>query len=100
MFKIRKSHNPAGLEERLAQKEQELRQLQDEATALEADLQKLANSDVPVDADAITKKHIKELKEYNTLKDTALSLMTMIADQRQVRLSVVMKEVGVKADDE
>ena len=46
-------------------------------------------------AEAITKRHIKLLHDYNEIKDVGLGLMGMIADARGVRLGVVMEEFGV-----
>lgn len=45
------------------------------------------------------KAHILGLKKYNELKDVAMGLITMIADQRQLRMSDILKEMNIEPDD-
>lgn len=45
---------------------------------------------------AIVKKHIALLEKYSDFKDIALGLVTMIADQRQLRTTDILEEM--KAD--
>lgn len=97
MYKNRKPQTADAIERRIVQKEAELAALQDEATELELELESIAQGDM-MDPDKVVKQHIKQLKEYNELKDTALNLIQLIADQRQVRLGVVMDEIGVELD--
>ena len=52
------------------------------------------------DPEAIVKKHISQLKKYNELKDIALGLVTMIADQRQLRTTDILEEMKVELADE
>ncbi|GME67142.1 unnamed protein product [[Candida] boidinii] len=47
----------------------------------------------------ITDEHIKLLKTYNELKDTAKDLAGMIASQRDMTLAQVMEEMGVEMSD-
>jgi nitrate/nitrite-specific signal transduction histidine kinase len=95
MYRNRRSNSSEVLESRISQKQKELEQLNAELQMLEDAVWQLSDDD----ADVVVKRHIKQLKIYNELKDTALSLMTLIADQRQIRLGDVMKEIGVEADE-
>lgn len=46
------------------------------------------------------KKHISQLKKYNELKDIALGLVTMIADQRKLRTTDILEEMKVELADD
>ncbi|VEU20175.1 DEKNAAC101045 [Brettanomyces naardenensis] len=46
------------------------------------------------------KRHIRKLNEYNELKDAAMQLISMIAEQRSLKINDVMKEMGVEKDKE
>lgn len=45
------------------------------------------------------KQHIKQLKEYNELKDLSMGIIQLIADQKQATLRTVMNEMGIEDDD-
>lgn len=51
------------------------------------------------DPEAVVKKHISKLNEYNELKDIALGLVTMIADQRQLRTTDILEEMKLEISD-
>ncbi|CAH6721150.1 hypothetical protein CLIB1444_05S04676 [[Candida] jaroonii] len=50
--------------------------------------------------EAIVKKHIGKLKKYNELRDIALGLVTMIADQRKLRTTDILEEMKVELGDD
>ncbi len=52
-----------------------------------------------MDPEEIVKAHILGLKKYNELKDVALGLITMIADQRQLRMADILKEMNIEGDE-
>ena len=54
-------------------------------------------SDPAAKAEAILKRHIRLLHEYNEIRDIGMGLMGLIADARGVRLAGVMGEFGVEA---
>ncbi|KAL7665378.1 hypothetical protein ABC855_g2633 [[Candida] zeylanoides] len=72
------------------QKERRLEDIQIQCSTLISELDSNQN---PV---AIVKKHIASLEKYSDLKDIALGLVTMIADQRQLRTTDILEEM--KAD--
>lgn len=45
------------------------------------------------------KRHIRQLKQYNELKDLSMCLIQLIADQKQSTIKSVMKEMGIENDD-
>lgn len=45
------------------------------------------------------KRHIKQLKKYNELKDLSMGIIQLIADQKNSTLREVMNEMGVEEDD-
>lgn len=45
-----------------------------------------------------TRKHIRQLKTYNELKDISMNLIQMIADQKQTTIRKVMDEMGIEDD--
>lgn len=51
------------------------------------------------DPNTTVRRHIHLLHEYNDIKDVALGLLNMIAEDRRVRLIEVHKDYGVGADD-
>ncbi|EDK42673.1 hypothetical protein LELG_00851 [Lodderomyces elongisporus NRRL YB-4239] len=50
--------------------------------------------------EVIIKRHIQQLKKYNELKDVALQLVTLIADQRQVRTTDILDEMKLEIGNE
>lgn len=94
MFKNRQVSTPEAVERRVECKRAELAALDAQLAALESEVCLLTDEDV----DVVVKRHIRQLKAYNELKDSAMSLMAMIADQRQIRLGDVMREIGVVDD--
>lgn len=75
-------------------KEQRLEDIKNQCSALISEL------DSNQDPEAIVKKHISQLKKYNELKDIALGLVTMIADQRQLRTTDILDEMKVELEEE
>lgn len=45
------------------------------------------------------KAHIKQLQDYNDIKDVGTQLMGLIAEKRGVRIVEVQDEFGIEADD-
>ncbi|CUM63939.1 uncharacterized protein PRCAT00001527001 [Priceomyces carsonii] len=76
--------------------------LQQRVTRKEQSLEDIKNqcSDSDEDPEAIVKKHISQLKKYNELKDIALGLVTMIADQRKLRTTDILEEMRVEIGDD
>lgn len=75
-------------------KEKKLEDIKNQCSELISEL------DSDDDPEAVVKKHISKLKEYNELKDIALGLVTMIADQRQLRTTDILEEMKVELSDE
>ncbi|GME73888.1 unnamed protein product [Ambrosiozyma monospora] len=49
---------------------------------------------------SILKRHIRQLNKYNELKDVALSLVSLIADQKQVSIKSILEEMNVDDNDD
>ncbi|KAJ9628649.1 hypothetical protein H2203_002551 [Taxawa tesnikishii (nom. ined.)] len=50
-------------------------------------------------ANAVVKRHIKLLHDYNEIKDVAMGLMGITAEQRGVRIAHVLEDFGMDAKD-
>ena len=50
-------------------------------------------------ADRKIKTQIKQLQQYNDIKDIGTQLMGMIAEKRGCRIAEIQEEFGIKADD-
>lgn len=59
-----------------------------------------SNPRTNVDPEAVVKRHISQLEKYNELKDIALGLVTMIADQRQLRTTDILEEMKLELKDD
>lgn len=75
-------------------KEAKLQELQRQTQQLEDEVLLLQGEDSYRDAQELVTRHIGQLHRYNELRDIAMSLMTMIADQRHTSLSKVADEIG------
>jgi DNA repair protein Swi5/Sae3 len=53
----------------------------------------------PADADAIVRRHIRLLHDYNEIKDVGQGLMGLIADARGIRHVDVQAEFGIGSKD-
>ncbi|ODV87132.1 hypothetical protein CANARDRAFT_188405, partial [[Candida] arabinofermentans NRRL YB-2248] len=73
-------------------KRERLESLQKECNQLISALELNESSDIDY-SEAIVRKHIKSLKKYNDLKDVALSLVSMIATQKNVKVSDILEEM-------
>ncbi|KAK6460627.1 Swi5-domain-containing protein [Scheffersomyces coipomensis] len=82
------------LQQRLRLKEEKLNEIKNQCSLLISELD--SNQD-PV---AIVKKHISQLKKYNELKDIALDLVRLIAEQRHVKTSDIFNEMEVDVKDD
>ena len=51
------------------------------------------------DPEAVVKKHISQLKKYNELKDIALALVAMISDNRKLKITDILEEMGIDPVD-
>lgn len=47
----------------------------------------------------IISKHIKDLKEYNELRDAGLRMVQIVADEKKVSLREVVEEIGYSIKD-
>lgn len=68
-------------------KEQNIRDIKDQCSELISEL------DSDEDPEAIVKRHISKIQKYDDLKDIALGLVTMIADQRKLRTMDILEEM-------
>lgn len=75
-------------------KEQRLEDIKNQCSELISELDSNQNPE------AIVKKHISQLKKYNELKDIALGLVTMIADQRQLKTTDILEEMKVELGED
>lgn len=69
-----------------------------QASAGDHDARTRARAAVDI-ANQKTKSHIKQLQQYNDLKDIGQQLMGLIAEKRGVRIVEVQREFGVEGDD-
>ncbi|CCH46834.1 hypothetical protein BN7_6435 [Wickerhamomyces ciferrii] len=83
------------IQDRIQNKSKELEQLQQESNNLILELEHQTS----INPEEIVKSHILGLKKYNELKDVAMGLITMIADQRQLKISDILKEMEVEKDE-
>ncbi|KAK6200066.1 Swi5-domain-containing protein [Scheffersomyces amazonensis] len=67
------------IQQRLQLKEQNLIDIKNQCSLLISEL------DSNQDPEAVVKKHVMQLKKYNDLKDIALDLVRLIAEQRHVK---------------
>lgn len=54
---------------------------------------------IHLDPSVIVSDHIKQLKKYNEVKDTALKLMELIANLRQMTIDEIAQEMKVDIND-
>ncbi|EMG45606.1 hypothetical protein SBY92_004875 [Candida maltosa Xu316] len=76
-------------QQRILSKEKSLNELKQQCSTL---IHELEGNNEP---ELIFKKHIQQLHKYNELKDIALQLISLIADQRQVKISDILSEMNV-----
>ena len=50
-------------------------------------------------ANHVFARHISLLKEYNNIKDVAMGMLSILAEQQGRRLTEVMKEYGLNEED-
>lgn len=74
-------------------KERNLEDIKNQCSELISEL------DSDKDPEVIVKKHISKLKKYNDLEDIALGLVSMIADQRQLRTADIIEEMKIELGD-
>jgi hypothetical protein len=82
-------------ESKISKLEIKLAELKSEHTKLKAEL---GGDDSNLNYDHEMKRHIKQLKTYNELKDLSMGLIQIIADQRHVTLRAIMDEMGIEDD--
>lgn len=96
------------LQERQRKAQETLTQLQAQRSELVAQIQPNSSTGLSEDeqtqralsaANATVKRHIALLTKYNEIKDIAQGLMGLIAEQRGVRVGVVMEEFGMGEKD-
>ncbi|CAD1808744.1 Swi5 family protein [Candida parapsilosis] len=81
-------------QERISTKEKNLDEIKRQCSCL---IHELEGNDQP---EVIIKRHIQQLKKYNELKDVALQLVTLIADQRQVKTTDILNEMKLEVGEE
>lgn len=65
----------------------------------ELNTEKPSKEDIIRDARATVKTHIRQLGEYNALKDAAQTMMGIIAERKGVLISAVMEDFGLHSRD-
>ncbi|KAK6456763.1 Swi5-domain-containing protein [Scheffersomyces xylosifermentans] len=85
---------PLTEEQKILLKEQRLNEIKTQCSTLISEL------DSDSDPEAVVRRHISQLTKYHELKDIALGLVTMIADQRHVRTTELLKEMKVDYNEE
>ncbi|KAI5969919.1 hypothetical protein CANMA_000959 [Candida margitis] len=80
-------------QERISTKEKNLDEIKQQCSCL---IHELEGNEQP---EVIIKKHIQQLKKYNELKDVALQLVTLIADQRQVKTTDILNEMKLEVGE-
>lgn len=48
----------------------------------------------------IIERHIRDLKEYNELRDTGLRLVQIVSDDKKVSLKTIVEEIGYSIKDD
>lgn len=81
-------------QERISTKEKNLDEIKQQCSCL---IHELEGNDQP---EVIIKRHIQQLKKYNELKDVALQLVTLIADQRQVKTTDILNEMKLEVGED
>lgn len=81
-------------QERIYTKEKNLDEIKQQCSCL---IHELEGNDQP---EVIIKRHIQQLKKYNELKDVALQLVTLIADQRQVKTTDILNEMKLEVGED
>ncbi|KAI5958067.1 hypothetical protein KGF57_002875 [Candida theae] len=81
-------------QERISTKEKNLDEIKQQCSCL---IHELEGNDQP---EVIVKRHIQQLKKYNELKDVALQLVTLIADQRQVKTTDILNEMKLEVGED
>ncbi|ODQ47388.1 hypothetical protein PICMEDRAFT_10385 [Pichia membranifaciens NRRL Y-2026] len=98
------------LEDKIEKLEHELIQLKEEHLKLSNELSREKgyvkgvtdgsfNQSFQKDYDKEMKRHIRQLKKYNELKDLGMGIIQLIADQKQSTLRGIMDEMGIEPDD-
>ncbi|KAK6891410.1 hypothetical protein K6H09_004543, partial [Candida tropicalis] len=80
-------------QERILFKEKSLNEIKQQCSRLIHELEGNNNPEL------IIKQHIKQLNKYNDLKDLALQLISLIANQRKVKINDILNEMNLKLDD-
>ena len=98
------------LEDKIEKLEHDLIQLKEEHLMLSNELSRgkgnakgitdgSFNKCLQKDYDNEMKRHIRQLKKYNELKDLGMGIIQLIADQKQSTLRGIMDEMGIESDD-
>ena len=81
------------IQQKLLLKEQSLNDIKLQCSRL---IYELEGNNEP---ELIIKKYIQDLNKYNELKDLALQLITLIADQRKVKTSDILQEMNIEINN-
>ncbi|ODQ81859.1 hypothetical protein BABINDRAFT_6498 [Babjeviella inositovora NRRL Y-12698] len=93
-FKSLPFSTPEASKKRIAEKEVKLAQLKLQFEQL---LEQYKSSESP---ETVVKRHVTDLNRYNGVRDAALAMVTMIAEQRSLRIADVLTEMGVEPNEE
>ncbi|AWU75651.1 hypothetical protein CAS74_003938 [Pichia kudriavzevii] len=86
------------LEKNIRRLEVQLQNLKEEHAKLAQELSEKTGQQIIPDYEKEMKRHIRQLKKYNELKDLSMGLIQMIADSRQLTLREIMKEMEIEED--
>ncbi|RCK55657.1 hypothetical protein Cantr_05586 [Candida viswanathii] len=81
-------------EQRILFKEKSLNEIKQQCSTLIHELEGNNNPEL------IIKKHIRQLNKYNELKDLALQLISLIANQRKVKILDILNEMNLEIDND
>ncbi|KAF6062917.1 Swi5 family protein [Candida albicans] len=81
------------IQQKLLLKEQSLNDIKLQCSRL---IYELEGNNEP---ELIIQKYIQDLNKYNELKDLALQLITLIADQRKVKTSDILQEMNIEINN-
>lgn len=81
-------------EERILLKEKSINEIRQQCSTL---IHELEGNKHP---ELIIKKHIQQLNKYNELKDLALQLISLIANQKKVKIIDILNEMNLNINDD
>ncbi|CAI1759571.1 hypothetical protein SEUBUCD646_0O02480 [Saccharomyces eubayanus] len=88
------------LETQLTKRQEQIKEYQEMNSSLTKTFELIsAEKEINETPKEISSKYIKELKEYNELRDAGLRLAQIIADEKQCKIKDIFEEIGYSLKD-